>query len=303
MFGYVRPFAPEMKVMEYEKYRGIYCGLCHAMGKVTGQLSRMTLSYDFVFLAATRMVLCGIKPEYESFRCATHPTKKRLLMKSNSALEYTAALSAVLAEAKVMDDLTDERGTDRLKSALLHPLLKTMAKRGGKMLPDGCDEDVKKLLGNLTVLENEGCDSADMAADAFGGVLEYVFALGLEGEAKELAGNIGKYIGRFVYICDAADDLAADVKKGRYNPIANGWGELALTEGKMSDIVRDSIMTSTPIDLEELGAAVEMLDESHEMTPIIKNIVYLGLPSAMKRILYGAVDGESLTKKEWKIDE
>lgn len=303
MFGYVRPFAPEMKVMEYEKYRGIYCGLCRAMGKVTGQLSRLTLSYDFVFLAATRMVLCGIEPEFESFRCATHPTKKRLIMKTNPALEYTAALSAVLAEAKILDDITDERGTERLKSALLHPSLKSMAKRGCKILPDGSDMDVKKLLGNLAVLENAECDSADMTADAFGGVLEYVFSLGLEGEARELAGKIGKYIGRFVYMCDAADDLVADIKKGRYNPIANGWGELALTDGEMSDIVRDSIMTSTPIDLEALSDAVEMLNPSHEMTPIIKNIVYLGLPAAMKRILYGMVEGESLTTKEWKIDE
>lgn len=303
MFGYVRPFAPEIKVGEYEKYRGAYCGLCRAMGKVTGQLSRLTLSYDFVFLAAVRMVLLGIKPEFESFRCATHPTKKRLLMKTNPALEYTAALSAVLAEAKIRDDLSDERGLARLKSALLHPTLLGMAKRGGRILPEESGDEVQELLRCLSALEDNKSPSADETAEAFGGVLAYVFSLGLEGESKDIAYCIGKYTGRFIYMCDAADDLPEDVKRGRYNPLAYGWGELAITDGKMSDMVRDSIMTSTPIDLEELGRAAEKLDPHHEMTPIIKNIIYLGLPAAMKRILYGHIEGESLTMKEWKINE
>lgn len=303
MFGYVRPFTPEMKIGEYEKYRGVYCGLCRAMGNVTGQLSRLTLSYDFVFLAAVRMVLVGIKPEFETFRCATHPTKKRLYLKTNPELEYTAALSAVLAEAKVRDDLLDERGFARLKSALLHPSLAGMAKRGSKILPKETEADVAELLECLSVLEKQECTSADETAEAFGGVLAYVFALGLDGEAEDIAARIGRHIGRFIYMCDAADDLCEDVKRGRYNPLSYGWGELAITDGKMSEMVRDSIMTSTPIDLEELGYAVEMLDPNHEMTPIIKNIIYLGLPAAMKRILYGYVEGESLTMKEWKIDE
>lgn len=303
MFGYVRPFAPEMKVGEYEKYRGAYCGLCRAMGKVTGQLSRLTLSYDFVFLAAVRMVLEKIEPEFEPFRCATHPTKKRLIMKTNPALEYTAALSAVLAEAKVRDDLADERGFARLKSALLHPSLAGMAKRGGKILPEGCGDDVQILLECLSILEENKSPSADETADAFGGVLAYVFSLGLDGEAKEIAHCIGKYTGRFIYMCDAADDLSEDAKRGRYNPLVYGWGDMAISDGKMSDIVKDSVMTSTPIDLEELGRAAERLDPDHQMTPIIKNIIYLGLPAAMKRILYGHTEGESLTQKEWKINE
>ncbi|MBP3378654.1 MAG: hypothetical protein J6L96_07880 [Clostridia bacterium] len=302
MFGYVRPFVPEMKVGEYEKYRGVYCGLCRAMGEVTGQLSRLTLSYDFVFLASVRMVLCGIKPEFETFRCATHPTKKRLYMKSNDALRYTAALSALLAEAKVRDDLTDERGMAKLKPKLVHPMLKSMAKRGGIILPEESGEGVADLLRCLTVLENEKCTSADLTADAFGGVLEYVFSLGIDGRERDIAGRIGKSIGRFIYMCDAADDLPDDVKRGRYNPFSYGWGDFALTDGKMSEMVRDSVMTSAPIDLEALGETVELLDPAHEMTPIIKNIVYLGLPAAMKRILYGQVEGESLTMKEWKID-
>ena len=54
MFGYIKPLTPELRIREHECYRAYYCGLCRAMGKCTGQCSRMTLSYDFVFLAAVR---------------------------------------------------------------------------------------------------------------------------------------------------------------------------------------------------------------------------------------------------------
>ena len=36
--------------------------------------------------------------------------------------------------------------------------------------------------------------------------------------------------------------------------------------------------------LEELERAVESLDEAHPLTPIVKNIVYLGLPASLKKV-------------------
>ena len=56
MFGYIKPQIPELKVKEHELYKATYCGLCRAMGKRTGCMSKMTLSYDFVFLVLLRKV-------------------------------------------------------------------------------------------------------------------------------------------------------------------------------------------------------------------------------------------------------
>ena len=50
MFGYVKPVVGEMLVREHEFYKATYCGICRAMKKHTGTLSRVTLSYDSVFL-------------------------------------------------------------------------------------------------------------------------------------------------------------------------------------------------------------------------------------------------------------
>ena len=57
MFGYIRIAKPELKVKEYEMYKAIYCSLCRELGRSYGFLSRLTLSYDFTFLALLNMSL------------------------------------------------------------------------------------------------------------------------------------------------------------------------------------------------------------------------------------------------------
>lgn len=288
MFGYVRPQVPQLKVMEYEMYRAVYCGLCRAMGRVTGQGSRLTLSYDFTLPVMVRMILRGILPEFEPFFCAVHPLKKRTFVRDNAELEYAAAMSAVLAHLKNRDDLCDERGMKKVRAVLAELPLRQMRVRGGGFLPEGAADDLLSRMTRLSELEAAGCPSADETAEVFGSVLSYVFALGLDGEASETAAVIGRHIGRFVYICDAADDLADDIRRGRYNPLAAGWGSLAVTEeGKMTELVRDSLEFSLPLDLEGLGSAADRLDSGHPFTPVVRNIVYLGLPASMRRVLYG----------------
>jgi hypothetical protein len=61
LFGFVKPFVPQLRVGEYEFYRGAYCGLCRSMNKCTGAVSSLTLSYDMVFFALVRSVLAGDK--------------------------------------------------------------------------------------------------------------------------------------------------------------------------------------------------------------------------------------------------
>ena len=288
MFGYVRPLVPQLKVMEYEMYRAVYCGLCRAMGRVTGQMSRLTLSYDFTLLAMVRMILEGVTPEFERFRCAAHPLKQRTFVRDNAVLEYAAAMSAVLAYLKNRDDLADERGLKRMRAMLADVPVTQMNRRGMRYLPETAADELACRMDVLAALEAAGCPSVDQAADAFGGVLAYVFALGLDGDAAVLAEDIGRHVGRFVYVCDAADDLPEDIRRGRYNPLAAGWGDLAVTaDGAMTDLVKGSLEISLPLDLEGLGRAADRLNREHPLTPIVRNLVYLGLPASMRRVLYG----------------
>ncbi len=290
MFGYVKPVVPQLKVMEYEMYRAVYCGLCRAMGKVTGQVSRLTLSYDFTLFAMVRMIVEDVTPEFAKFRCLAHPWNRRSMVLENEVLEDAAAVSVVLAYLKNRDDLADERGLKYARAVLADRPMDAMKKRGERCLPENTADALAERLNALSELEKNECPSVDRTADAFGDVLADTFALGLspESDAERLASTIGHAVGRFVYVCDAADDLAEDVRHGRYNPLAVGWGDLALGEdGKLSSLVRSSLETSLPLDLEGLGRAADKLNPHHPLTPIVRNIVYLGLPDAMRRILDG----------------
>ena len=295
MFGYVRPFVPEMKVSEYEQYRAIYCGMCREIGRTSGQLSRFALSYDIVLFCSVRMVLDGIFPEYERVRCFAHPTKKRLVLKPNAATKFTASVFSALVSSNIADDLSDEHGIRKLRPLALAPLAAHLRNVARDNLPDGTSEKVEELLARLTALENEKCPSADDAASAFGEVLALLFSVGLDGENRKVAEIFGRSVGKFIYMCDAVDDLVSDEKCGRYNPLRYGWGELATDGGKVSPIIKDAVRTGTMLCLAPLEDAVEALDTAHPLTPIIKNIVYLGLDASLGKILSGKREPLNLT--------
>lgn len=293
MFGYVKPLVSELKVAEYERYRALYCGMCLALGRITGEASRFTLSYDSVFLAAVRMTLAGTEPELYAHRCAVHPLNKRPAARPCDELYYSAAASALLVYEKNRDDLADERGMKRLRAAVLSPFSGVLYRRAAKLLPDSCAERVREGIARLSRLEREGCTSVNETAQCFGDVLGVVFSAGLCGERAELAYEIGCHTGRFVYVCDAADDMEEDLRRGRYNPLSALWGEYAADEnGRMTPMVKSSVRDACPIELERLGDAVERLGNTecaaHLMLPIIKNTVYLGMPAAMERVLDGS---------------
>lgn len=77
MFGYLRPFVPDLLVREHTLYKGIYCGICKILGKRIGGGARLTLSYDAVFLALLLAAVRGEPFSVAEGRCALHPTKKR----------------------------------------------------------------------------------------------------------------------------------------------------------------------------------------------------------------------------------
>ena len=88
MFGYVKPVVGEMLVREHEFYKATYCGLCRAMGKRTGCMSKMTLSYDFVFLVLLRKVAEKRTGEVKMRRCIAHPFMRRPMLEIDETLEY-----------------------------------------------------------------------------------------------------------------------------------------------------------------------------------------------------------------------
>lgn len=251
------------------------------------------------------------------------------MAEDDSALSYTAAAAAEMLWEKCLDDRADETGFRRLLGAAGVPVAGSFRRRaerrksglsyreGECLWPDA--GEIRRLTEGLYRLEAAESDSMDETAEAFGAVLGYVFSEGLSGNGAVVAREIGRAAGRFVYLCDAAEDAAEDMRRGRYNPICRAFGDLALSEktepsedggrggGRakscgLSPLAAESVRIAAGLDLSRLGLAAELLPEESPWTPIVKNIVYLGMPAALDAILKKKRVGGLLAGKE-RVDE
>ena len=283
MFGYVKVDHAELKVREYEFYRGAYCGLCRSMGKCTGQCSRMTLNYDFVFLALVRLAISPEKVCFKQRRCLAHPIKKRNSMERNSALDYCAATSAILNYQKVADDIADERGFKRFKARLALPFVAGARRRALKRFPElrELDAIVDAKLSELAAIEKGDGASVDIPAECFGQILGEIMSFGLEGTDRRVAYGLGRNIGAWIYIADAIEDMSDDLKKGRYNPFLRLYGGRIPNESEL-----ESILCAVKNHLYGAEAAVDLIDiDNDTIKNIIQNVIYLGVTDRTDKII------------------
>lgn len=280
MFGYIRTDTPELLVRENEYYRAVYCGLCRAQGKCTGQCSRMTLSYDFAFLALLRIAIEGKPTEIKQGRCIAHPFRKRPYVADCAQLDYCAYAAAILAYGKTMDDINDERGLKRMKAQLTRPFASYMRKKALKDY-DELDRRVTVALKNLSEIESKRLESVDIPADAFGDILADVMSFGLDENHAKIMRNIGRHVGRWIYITDAADDLSDDLKNNRFNPFACLYG------GDIPREDRESIANSLKLELLAATPAFDLIDYNGlpHIEGIINNIIYRGMPKVAQQTL------------------
>lgn len=283
MFGYVRTMDAELKVKEHELYRATYCGLCRSMGKCTGQCSRMTLNYDFVFLALTRYAISPCKVSFRARRCLAHPFVKRSSMEQNEILDYCSAASAILNYQKVLDDLNDEKGLKKLRAALLFPFVAYSRKKAIKKDPAlrQLDESISKKLESLSMIEKSEQIGVDIPAACFGDILGEIMSFGLDGTDARIAFELGKHVGAWIYVADALDDMREDSKKGRYNPLLKLYGGRIPNGDELS-----MIYDATKNKLFAAESAFDLIDTDDEgIKNILSNILYIGIPKRTADII------------------
>ncbi len=288
MFGYVVVDKPSLRIREYDYYRATYCGLCHAMGKCTGCLSRLTLSYDVTFFALLRGMFEEEKAQFKKKRCPRHPLKKIETVNINPSLEYSAYVGGVLCSGKIVDNINDEKGIKRTATAFLRFFFSNMEKKVKENVPE-IYEFVNKKLIELSEIEKAKKASIDAPANVFGELMQELLSYGLEGNKKLIARNVGFRLGRWIYIIDALDDYEKDGESGSYNPFVLLYGGERFGD---DDITSISKMLEAELAL--ALSAIDLLDtdEDKNRSEIIKNILCLGMPASVKRVLKSKKDKE-----------
>ena len=301
MYGYVRIYAPELKVREQEYYRAVYCGLCRSMGKCTGQCSRATLSYDITFFALVRKALLGETVTVKPRRCALHPIRRRPMAEPDDTLRLCAYLSAILAYHKIKDDCVDEKGIKRAAARVATPYVSSLRRRALRRGHIVTDDRVATAMQSLRHLEDERPMSVDEPADLFGNLMGALLSADLADDRAILANAIGRHIGRWIYILDAADDFEEDVRRARYNPFACLYRDPDMKS--LSRERRETVRLSLMHELAGLERAFDLLDvqDNPDLHGILSNILYEFLPRETNRVLaLDPPDGCDCNKKARK---
>lgn len=275
MFGYVKPYNPELRVRELEEYKAVYCGLCKQLGRSFGVFARFTLSYDFAFLAMLKTALDSeICPETERCACIAHPFCKRIRVRENAAMQMAARAAMISVYYKLLDDREDEGFFRRIGAALLLPFAKR-ARRRALAFADGAaaDEAAAKMSAAQAQLEAEKCQIPDAAAEPTANFLAAVLKnCAATAEQAAVLERFGYLLGRYVYLCDALDDLEDDRRRGRYNPFLYAGGEAAIA-------AKNALFLTTA----ELSDDFDLL-ELHRYEGILENIIRIGLRAEVIRI-------------------
>ncbi len=297
MLGYVKAFKPEMKIKDYELYKGIYCSLCRALGRLYSPVAQLFLSYDFAFAAVLRFAAGESGCTFSKKRCPYNPAKKCMICGSRKELDFCAHAVIITVFYKAKDNLCDGGFGQKLLAALIYPLVWLMHKKAARLAPE-----VDKIIGDSmslqAVAETKENVCLDEAAHPSADALGKIMALGFDGERGILLYTLGYMVGRLVYIIDAADDLEDDIRNGSFNPFKAEYGDI-----KNESVRKDFVQRIRGIFNLTQSSALDALDslEKKRFEDILENIVLDGLAFSAEKVL-SRYTGECGNEKVYTVN-
>ena len=286
MFGYIKPHKPELLVREFEQYRAVYCSLCKQLGKSYGVIARFTLSYDCTFLAMVGMGRSATSCEFGQGRCVMNPLRKCPFCKGEqSELVFASALSVIMTYYKVQDDKKDPGAASKIRAFLMWPFAARAHKKAKRDFPQ-LEQAVADAMALQNRVEKEAEPSLDACAEPTAKMLSAVFSLLAEPNTAEyrILEQFGYFLGRWVYLMDAADDMQKDLKKKAFNPFVRDYG---LTHDSTPEDFRQAAERCNQalyMTMSQVVAAFQLL-EFEQFGSILQNIVCLGLPQMQREFM------------------
>lgn len=213
MFGYIAINKAEMKFKDYDMYHSYYCGLCKRLKEQYGRQGQVTLSFDMTFLIVLLTGLYEPETDVDVVNCIAHPFEKHVT-RTNELTDYAAAVNLILSYYKCKDDWEDERKKKSFAAAkLLEPKMKQIEKLYPKKV-----EVVSSNLRKISELEKENEQNLDLMAGLFGEIMAELFVYRHDAWEDSLR-KTGFFLGKFIYLMDAYEDVESDLKSGNYNPL------------------------------------------------------------------------------------
>ena len=126
--------------------------------------------------------------------------------------DYAADMNLLLSYYKCLDDWTDERKwKGRLRAAALRGRDKMVEARYQEKA-----EHIYTLLEHIHLYEKAQEPDVDLASGCFGEIMGEILACRKDEWEDDLR-RMGFFLGKFIYLMDAYEDMEKDEKDGNYN--------------------------------------------------------------------------------------
>lgn len=263
MFGYININRKEMSDENLKIYQSYYCGLCHMLRKNSGIKGQMLLNYDMTFLIVLLTGLYELEDRKSEFVCPIHPGKKKIA-RINEATTYAAEMNVILAYHNLEDDWRDDRAYAK---RAISQIIKKDYLRIVKKYPRQAAA-LEHYMHKMIEYERTKETNLDLIAGLTGEMLGEVFAWKEDVWAEELR-CLGFYMGKFIYLMDAYEDLDKDEKNKSYNPFLALKKENRKDFETISKLILTSMMSECSKSFERLPILLH--------ADIIRNILYSGV--------------------------
>ena len=263
MFGYINVNKSELSDENQKIYQAYYCGLCQSLYAHCGKKGQVLLSYDMTFL---ELLLTGLyEPERreKQFTCMIHPTKKQTAYE-NIVSDYCAAINVMLAYHNLVDDWKDEKNFAKKRMA---DMLRKDYEKFAVAYPRQA-KAIEDYMRNLAEYEMNKESNIDLVAGLTGEMLGEVFAW-CEDEWYQELKTLGYYMGKFIYLMDAYEDIDKDEKKDAYNPLRILRKDNPKDFETLTRLMMTSMMSECAKSFERLPILLH--------ADILRNILYSGV--------------------------
>ena len=283
LFGYIKVDQANLLGKEYEAYKGIYCSLCRQLGRDYSVFARFILSYDCTFYAMLALDLADKPPCYQPGRCRSNPFKKcNYADTQTAALSLAAALSVISAYYKLRDNLLDSPWYKRIFYRLIQPFFASWRKKAAKRYPE-IEASVSKMMDEQLKAEKDEACLLDMAASPTATMLGEMCALLTDriplrdrlpkDSTKRILQAMGYYMGRWIYLIDAADDIEKDKKHHNFNPfLLSDTADAAYIEATLNHALSEALLSYG-------------LLKNGRFDGIIKNVLCVSCVNIQKKII------------------
>ena len=272
MFGYINVNREKLSLPDRCTYQSYYCGLCQKLKDECGRKGQMLLNYDMTFLVVLLTGLYELDHKELEFTCPLHPTKKQRAW-INEATEYAADMNALFACYKCRDDWKDEKKLHQLlygrvlegRSRRLQETYGEKLRRIERLMQD-FEETEQQEPQTGPGAQDSGYSRLDTLAGLFGKVMAEIVTV-REDEWADHLRRFGFFLGKFIYLMDAYEDVETDIRNGTPNPLKGRYG---------SPDFEEACRTMLTMMMSECCSAFEILPILDNVE-ILRNVLYSGV--------------------------